>query len=302
MDVYTIAAIKHATTVIKGIQNYTLNPQVAAILLSGSGGVDAGFSAIGEIRPELGFETTAIKTALANLGGINGIPIAASNFDFWLQKTITGALRAGATSHIKCTPVAGIVVPGVISMPSGRQASISYRAGFISADGVASPIAVTASQSLDAGQGPADEAWTFGGVAVNGSALAGVDDVTLDFGIELWVTTADGKVYPIHVCIASRRPVITISTKDLGAFQTWGVSGSNWLEGQVQSESDSVITLSDMTEGGVRGSSPITFTIDAGMMFFNAITGQDGERLGGQVTLIPTWDGTADVIVMSGLV
>jgi len=301
MDIYTIAAIKHASTVIKGIQNQSLNPQVAAILLSGSGEVDAGFAAIGEIRPELGFGTTAIKTALANLGGIDGIPIAASNFDFWLQKTVTGALRAGATAHIKCTPVAGIVVPGAISMPSGGQASMTYNAVFISADGTASPMAVAASQSLDASQGPADEAWTFGGVSLNGTALAGVDNVSIDFGITLWVTAGDGKVYPIHVCIASRRPVITISTKDIGAFSTWGVSGSNWLEGQVQSDSDSVITLSDMTEGGVRGSSPITFTVDAGMMFFNAITGQHGERLGGQVTLLPTWDGTADVIAITGL-
>lgn len=301
MDIYTIAAIKHATTVIKGIQSQSLNPQVAAILLSGSGEVDAGFSAIGEIRPEMGFGTTAIKTALANLGGINGIAIAASNMDFWLQKTVAGGLRAGITSHIKCTPVAGIVVPGAISMPSGRQASMTYRAVFISADGTASPIAVVANASLDASQGPADEAWTFGGASLNGSALAGVDDVTLDFGISLWVTASDGKVYPIHVCIANRRPVVTISTRDIGAFQSWGAAGSNWLEGQVQSASDSVITLSDMTEGGVRGSSPITFTVDAGMMFFNTIAGQHGERLGGQVTLLPTWDGTADVIVMSGL-
>jgi hypothetical protein len=301
MNTYTLAVIKHASTVIKGIKSHSLDPQLTQILLAGSGEADTGFAAIGEIKPQMTFTTSAIQTALGNLGGINGIAIT-SNLFAWFQKTLSGGIRSTGATHIMLTGISGILVPQTLRIPHAQQAEIDYLAALISADGSASPITVAPTTALDAGQLPASEGWTLGGASLNGLALPGVSLVTVNFGIVLEITAADGHVYAIHVCIKERRPSITITTYDIEAFQSWGAAGSNWLEGVPQGASDSVITISDMVEGGGRGSSPITLTIDEGMMFFNSIGGDgNNERFVGQVTLTPTYDGVADIIAIAGL-
>lgn len=296
MEVYTIGSIKHDTTVIKGIENSSYNNQLSQLLLAGSGHVDASFVGVDKIAPQMNFTTSAIKTALAALGGINGIAIAASNYLFFLQKTVTGALRAGVTSHIKGTAVAGIVIPDTLRLPDTGHATMAYRVIFISADGSTAPVAFVINASLDAGDGGADEAYKLGAVSINGSPLAGVNEVTINFGLSEWLTGGSGLVYPIHVAISSRRPSIEMKSYDIATAVGWGIAGA------AQGASDSTIQIDDVTEGSIRGSSPITFTLDEGMVRFSTIDGQENERASASVIYTPTHDGTAAIMAISGLV
>lgn len=293
MDHYVISAYKHASTLIKGVQSLGLNPGLAQILSSGSGAVDPTFVSIGEIRPEIPFDTTAIKTALANIGGIDG---AALNSDiFFFQQMAAGGKLGGALKHTKVTAASGIIVPTQVNARQGGEATIGYRAVPISADGSASPLAVAADQSLEANQDLVSEVYTLGPVEINGSALDGVESFTLDFGINLEIVTMNGHVYPTFVAIQSRAPFFTIQTFDVDTFETW------LLDGIAQNDTDSTIQLLDQQAGGARGSTPIVFTIDAGMAHFENLTGRHGERVGGQVKVTPVWDGTNNIIAVSGI-
>lgn len=293
MNNYTIAAFKHGATLIKGLQSFGFNAQMEQLISSGSGAVDPTFASIGQLKPEITFETTAIKTALANIGGISGAALSSDVFFF--QKMAEGGLRAGALAHIKGTMATGIIVPTQVKAGQGKEATLGYKVTPTSADGDASPIALTASQSLEAAQDQVSEIYTLGPVSINGAALEGVDDVTLDFGIELWTPTHDGNVYLVAVGIMKRAPKITIKTFDLDKFQSWGI------EGAVQGASDSTIQLLDQTEGGARGSSPITFTVDAGMVHFESTDGSHGQQASGSAIITPTSDGVADIIALSGI-
>jgi len=293
MNQYTLSAVQNDTTLLKGIQNHNINPGLAQLISSGSGAVDPSFVSNGQIQPEMTFDTTAIKTALANLGGISGEPLA--NYTFFFQKMLDGGLRGGALAHIKVVAAAGIIVPTRIAAAQGGEATIGYRVVPKSADGSASPLAFTGSQSLASGQDKVDEVYTMGPVVINGTALDGVENWSLDFGINLSIIIADGHIYPTFIGVMTRAPSLTVRTFDVEKFQGWG------LAGVAQGETDSTVKLLDQVEGGVRGTSPLTFSIDAGMAHFESIDGPHGSRIGGSVRLTPVSDGVSDILVVSGL-
>ena len=294
MNRYTLSAYKHVAALIKGVQSLGLNMNMRQIIASGSGAVDPSFVGVGEIAPEITFDTTAIKTALANCGGADGD--ALSNDIFFLQKLLDGGLRGGAATHVKLTAATGIIIPTQIRAAQGGEATIGYRALPTSADGEAAPIALLAGQSLEVGQSVVSEIYTLGPVSINGTPLEGVDDITIDFGITLTdKRSGSGAVYPTFIGIMKREPVITVRTFDLDAFVSWG------LDGVAQGETDSTVQLLDQLAGGVRGSSPITFTFDAGMIHCDTVDGTHGQQSSGSVKITPVWDGVADIIVISGL-
>lgn len=298
MEIYTIAGIKAKGTMLKGIQNQQINPQLEELVLSGSGVVEAGFAAVDKINPQILFTTSAIKTALGALGDSNGIIIAA-DLDLWLQKTANGGMRQAGATHTKIACALGLITPQVLRIPSGGNATLDYITTLTSSDGLTSPIIVTPNQALDIDDGPAGEAYVLGDVSLNGTTLEGASDVELTFG--LTVDTTNLFTYPTHAFIVSRRVILKIRTFDVGAWESWGASGSNWLEGQAQDASDSIITLDDYVAGGARGTSPITVAVDDGRMHFNSLGGSDGEKFVGEVTVTAVWDGTADVLVWTGL-
>ena len=90
-------------------------------------------------------------------------------------------------------------------------------------------------------------------------------------------------------------PLITITTFDLAKFAGWKEAGI------AQGDTDSTIQLLDQAAGGARGSSPITFTIDAGMIHFTSFTAPQGARASGSVIVTPVSDGVADIIALSGI-
>ncbi|MDD5327417.1 MAG: hypothetical protein PHY02_06335 [Phycisphaerae bacterium] len=290
---YTLSAYKHASTLVKGIESTDVNLNMQQIISSGSGAVYPTFVSVGTLQPEVSFETSAIKTALAAMGGIVGA--ALNNDTFYFQKmAATG--RAGASSHTKVVMASGLIVPTQITANAlPGESKIGYRAVPISADGSASPLAITASQSLEAGQDLVDEVYVLGGAEVNGTALDGVESWTLVLNIVLEIITHSGHVYPTFVGIQTISPVITIQTSDVDAFASWGI------EGAVQGATNSTVQLLDQTAGGARGSNPITLSVDAGMINFQSLGGRHGQLVKGPAAMTPVYDGTNAIVAVSGI-
>lgn len=297
MSLFTISVIKIAALVIKGIESSQLSPGLTEILLAGSGEVDASHSGISEVKPILSFSTTDIKSALVAFGGQNGTPIVptTAEFLFWLQKSDAGGVRTAGANHIKATSTVGIVIPQTLTMPSGGQASISYQAIFLSPDGAALPVIFTGSQALDAGQAGADDAYILGPVVLNGATIENVSEVTYDFGLTLFEGIANP--YMTEIAINSRRPKFSITCNDVEETTGWG------LLGQAQDATDSIISLYPVSEGAVpTASGALTFTIDQGVMSFDGVGGQHGEKASATIMLTPTFDGVADTVAIGGLV
>jgi len=292
-NVYTIAGMQSGATVYKDIGSHQIAPNLQRMLLGGSGGVHSTFTAVGKIMPIMDFTSGDIKTILADL--TNQIAKAiSSDFHVWFQKMAEGGLRSAGLTHTKGTIVEGMLFPVSLSLADGQPAAMSCQIVLTSADGSASPLTLTGSQALVAAAGAA-EGWTLGAVTLNGSTLEGVSSVTINFGINPLTLGASGLVYPTFTGVGKMAPTISITAEGIDEFLAWG------LPGQAQDATDSTIQIDDLAEGGLRGSSPITCSIDAGMMHTENVGLDDGANAKHALILQPTHDGLALPLAWSGL-
>lgn len=292
MNNYIIDAFKVATVVINGIVQGRFNAGLQRLILHGGSQLDPGFVGVPRCEPVLEFDTTQVKAALAGLGGITGLVIAASNGMIFFSKTAEGGLRAAGAINGKGTIVAGWIFPMRIRATL-TSCVISYQVVMLSADGATAPIAFVYNVALDAGSAPAAEGYVLGAVSINGSAVDGLTDVDIEFGYS--PSVIGGTQYPTTCGAAKRNPKITIRSTDMSLFEAVGPTGV------AQGVSDSTINLDDVTEGSVRGSAPIVFTLDEGHIGVDSVAGPDGELLGQEIVYTPTWDGTAAWAVLSGI-
>ncbi len=296
MKVFTLAAVKKVATVISGMESQNTSLNLEQVLASGSGAVENSFVTIAEIRPELTFSSTEVKAALNAFGGINGLALAGTE-EFYFQKRKSGGIRDTA-GHVKATAAAaGIIIPVSLKVNHKGKATIDYRVVFASVDGAAAPLAIVTSTTLPTGQDVISDLYTLGPVSINGVALNGVQSVNIDFGIDLTIMGGDGNVYPTFVGITKRQPKISISTTEVDQL----FDSNLGLTGAVQGITDSTIALTDYVEGGGRGAAPITFAVDEGMIHLDNASANDGSTGEASVIITPTWDGTADVIAITGL-
>ena len=293
MNIYTLGAYKFSSTLFKGIQDSSINANMQQIIMAASGAVSPSFVGVGRLQPQVSFTSTAVKTILAALG-IDGAAMASDKM--FLQQMLADGTRAGASLHFCATMANGLIIPVSLSAPAlPAPATISCMATPRSADGSASPIALSAITSLEATQDFDTECYVLGAVTLNGTELEGVDTWTLNFGLTPEIVWGSGHVYPTFTGVMSITPSFTVSTFDIAKFVAWTEIGTP------QGATDSTVVLQDQAESGVRGSSPITFSIDAGMAHFNTVSAGQGGRAVGQVTITPIADGTADIIAVTGL-
>ncbi len=292
-NVYTIAGMQTGSTVLRDVRSKTINPQLQQILLGGSGTGFNTFVSIGKINPVIDFATGDIKRMLAAL--TNQIALAiSSDFFIWFQKLAAGSTRASGTNHVKGTIVSGMVIPQTLTLNDGAAAELSCQILLVSADGTTSPLTLTASQALVAAAG-AGAGWTLGAVTLNGPALEGVKSVTINFGISPVTLGGSGMVYPTFAGAMSINPTIAITANSIDEFLSWGFTGA------AQGATDSTILIQDMAAGGVRGASPITCSIDDGLITTTSVSISDGGAAEQALLIQPVYDGTNLPLAWSGL-
>ena len=291
-DKYTVYAIGINATIIDQIQSRSFDLGHEVITLGGDGSVDDQFAAIIASRPRATLTTTAIAKALT-VCGFDGLDLS-SGCDLWFQKLLSEGKRAGTLAHVKVSYSDGMLLPRRLSAQQGQVANYELEVIAVASDGVTAPHSITTGATLT-GSPSTSEAFTLGPVSVNGSALAGVSDVGIDFGIEEHVLEADGGLYPKNVSIMKRRPKITIQTTNIAEL-----TGSDFQVGDSIPVVDTVLTLYKLAEGGaLAGSGDKTITIDEGMMVVREGSGDDdsGDTL--TLEIIPTYDGTNDSLVIA---
>lgn len=292
-NVYTIAGMMSGASAWRDIRTQTLNPQLTTFLLGASGTGYNTFVAVSQITPIIDFTSGDIKRILAAL--TNQIALAiSSDFYIWFQKLAEGGVRASGANHYKGTIVSGMVIPVSLRLSDGQPAELSAQVILTSADGSTSPLTLASGESLVSGAAAA-EGWTLGPVSLNGTTLEGVEEVTINFGITPVTLGASGMVYKTFAGVMSINPTISITAAGIDEFLSWG------LDGIAQGASDSTIQIQDLSAGGVRGSSPITCSIDEGLLFTDGLRGGDGQATRHGIVIQPTYDGTALPLAWSGL-
>lgn len=282
---------------LDGVESYNFSPALQEAILAAGGQVDQTYVATMHAGPMLSLTVNDIATALAMIG-ISGMPISATSTAtaaaFFFTQGDFGGTRKTSTNHRKVTFNEGIVVPKSISWSQKQHATMQLEM-YGTYDGTNAP-AVYASGVALPHTPSVDELFVGGLVKINGTSLTGVQSVSIDFGLSVERLSGDGDVYDTFVVISDRKPRISITTKDITALSTYTLTGTP-LSGSTK------VFLQKMTEGGDRVSAAtathISFTINSGEIIADPFSGSSRESGGGGITIVPTYDGTNAVLVVS---
>ena len=272
-DQYTLCAVKIGLVTIGQITDASYSDDVSRLLArdSASGQIRASSVDLQDVR--IRFTTEAIYTALGEIG-LAGVNLATVNaVAYFAKRTPGGGLNANGCVTI--TLAKGCGLWRGLSAGDGL-ASVSFELIGASSDGVTHPAVLATGVAL-----PVVTTKEMYVIATPATAQS----LGIDTGIRE-VPQRDGQQpFFVDVAYEPAAPVVTYSQTDMAAALG------------IVTDIGSV-SLVDATEGGLRGSSPITFT-------FNQVDGA-AESIGGDPTvtgyrLRPTYDGTNAPIVITGL-
>lgn len=221
--IHTLYAVDAGGTLISGITDQAVNPQAQELLIGGDGATEPQLATVMGAAPQVDFSTVSLASALTAVG-LAGLNLTTNPAVFFWQQCADGGLRAGALSHLKASMAKGLLLPVRLTARQGDAAELQITA-LAKWDGTNDPIVLTANQSLT-GSPNMGELFTLGPVAVNGSAVPGVVEVSIDFAISLYAPRADGDLYPRFIGIKGRQPVVRVRSLELLTQSTFGLTGA----------------------------------------------------------------------------
>lgn len=275
-----------------GIRDMTPALGLNPIVEGSDGEVYARFVAIMSQRPTVRFSTTEIKAALDKCG-LSGMiidnDVTYKGLVFYLQQLAEGGVRSGAGANMKITVPEGILVPRTLSVDQDGAAILAYEA-LATWDGTNDPFVLAVDQDMPAGTPGVANLWTVGPVKINGTALDSVMGLNIDFGLDARAEASDGEVWPRFPYIHGVRAVATFRTRDVELLNTLGITGD------AQGETDSVIYLRKLKEGGGRELDAtevhISLTVDEGLIAVTELGAAHDGQAEATVTLWATYDGS----------
>lgn len=263
---------------LDGVQNQSLALGLNTLQMKADGELDPQFLATMSQAPTASLTIAKIAQALAVIDH-DGLflPSGAGAFTtlelfYKLKEKPGGEFQTGAV-HKKLILNQGAIIPRTLNVPDDETAT--YDMDIIAtADGVNDPFVLAESVALG-GAGILDELFTLGPVKINGTTLEGVQNFSLDFGIEDVSFRADGDVFPKRVNIIARRPNLTITVADINQLFDLGLVGTNISADIVvflRALSKTTTRIADATTAHIR------ITIGAGRVSVDSLGGGDAEN------------------------
>jgi len=239
---------------IAGIQNVSLNSGLQTLAQGGNESIYNTHGALVSGAPAASLSTIDLKTFLDQCGVTamkidNGL--SGDGLILYCPKYAPGASREAndASTHWSATLASGMLVPRTLSVSHQQTAAISADA-IATFDGTTAPVTFAETADLPAGIYPSVAAeWTLGKIMLNAVPLTGLQNVTIDFGIQLIVRGSDSSTFPLIVSVEKTQPVITVVGAHIGDTATLTEQGVYYTAEQV------VLYLKKKAEGG-------TFVVD----------------------------------------
>ncbi len=304
---HVLYAIQAQGGLIDQITNQDYDQGIEEIIQAGDGKTDAEFIATITQAPVLSFTTVALAKALA-IAGYSGEAIT-SGLDFFLQKVKSGGTREVGANHVKLTIGKGILLPRTARATQGGEASIEYDALAISDNGLNAPIAVATGEALT-GSPEETEKFTVGTAKINGTLIEGIQDITIDFGIQEFLQGSDGNAFNTFAGIMERRPSITIRSLDVNLIDVFNTSEitisptTTIHPGQVGiTTGKAEVGFAKLKAFGIRealsAAVHVLFTVNEGRMTIRSIGGAGNDPQAVEFVITPSFDGTNDSLAIA---
>ena len=299
-NLFRLDAVILPSNDIQSITRQDWTDGVNTIFERGAGGIRPLFTGVSRQEPEIRFSTPQIDKILDDI--TPGAPLAISSAltTYFKKMGQTGHVARATTSHQSAAVNYGLAYIDRINLEAEGNSTVDVVicCGF---DGTNDPIVFTGSVALDATDLASADHFAVGPVSINGSAVAGIQRVTIESGVTIVKEFGEGDVWPTFVGLETTEPMIRITTKEVAPFVTAGVDGlaldgSNgvvvYARRLTQSQAGGVARVANAT------ASHIKFTALNGKYHCSA-SGQGSSSIDNEilVALRTTADGTAEITV-----
>lgn len=206
------------------LQNLSPQSNVENFNVIPAGHVQPLFQGIHSVKPMVEFATNQVGQAMAEFG-IFGADIS-SNVDLYYRSATDLGTRASdaGTVHSRLRAAQAFGYLADITARQGQLAQASLRV-MATYDGSNEPLVAVDNAALTGITPAVPELYTLGPVAINGSTLPGVDELTLAFNAEAYEEVADGEAYVTFAGCKLIRPELRISSYT-HTWATYGFAGT----------------------------------------------------------------------------
>lgn len=272
------------------IDNLGVDHGTKEVLEYAAGQVDPSYVATMTSEPMLTFTTRSLAAALSRIA-LDGMAFpnggTYTTVDQWFIKVEKTLPRATGANQFRVRMTEGLIVPKVVSWQQGQAASLTAEV-HPTYDGTNNPLGYLDSQTLPVSfSGIVGELFTGGKVVINGVELLGVQGVSIDFGLEVEKIYSRGDVFPFRAHILTRKPTITIRTKQVTSLSTFGITGTpqGVTESDIYFQKIKKLETRELAASAVH----LRFRVNAsqGMITTGSFGGGNNESHEGEVKIFP---------------
>jgi len=204
------------------LMNAQWSAEIQSLLEYPAGHVHPMFTAVQTQRPVVSFTTPRLDTLLGAIG-VGGAALGSVATYFKLA-TATGNAARNASSHQKVTIASSLGYWTGLKLPHNAVGSADVMIAAVY-DGTNNPFVYAGSQALS-GNLTAAGYFGAGPVAINGVAIPGIQDISVESGITLQNEGGESELWDTFIGIEKTAPVVTITTKTLTNWSTLGLAGT----------------------------------------------------------------------------
>lgn len=181
-----------------------------------SGNLYPTFAAVTGCKQGIAF-TARDVAAVLGVTGTTGAGISAATEAYFKKRGAVGP--ASGSVHRKYAATVGVIVPGTLSVGHQGNAQITASIVPVSSDGASSALTMTNTNALPSVSNQAD-VYTIYSAAVNGTDLAGLEGVDIDFGCNVRTVGSNSDLFDVVAGVVSVTPTVTLRGVDLQTFST----------------------------------------------------------------------------------
>ena len=222
---FNLFSLKTPSIELFQVQNSQLAPGLQQIMDAPSGHTQPMSRAVIQANPEITFQTTQLTTLLASCG-IFGSSLSGGNTDLTLRRISNLGTRYAnnASQHQRFRATSGMLYWRSLSVSHAGIATADCRLA-LCYDGT-NPILTPAGSVTVSGTATSVEQFTLGPVAINGTTIEGISDISIALNHQMFEQAADGNLHNTMVAVDRIDPVITINTLSSQLWNTYGINGT----------------------------------------------------------------------------
>lgn len=290
---YSVYAIDIDGTTIEGIKDNTASQGINTLSLATDGRPAPAHSSVMGQQASVNLTSNDIKAVIDAIGLYGKLFASSDSASFWLQQRQNGGARSAGATHKRATMNQGVAVITSIQASQGQDATISVTI-YVDSDGTNAPYVITENISLSALTG-GDVAWTVGKIVVNGITINGIQNVTINTGVQPMRLMGDGDVQNTFTSI-DIAPTVQANTNDMDSLTDFDPTGEAIA-------SSTVIYLRKKAKGGANVADAtaehISITINDGMVYGGDFGASSGQAASNNLNIIATDDDVNDPLVFN---